>query len=37
MDKLLKNKKLILIIIGIVLIELSGHGIFATVLRLFSS
>jgi hypothetical protein len=36
MDKLLKNKKLILIIIGIFLIELSGHGIFATVLRLFS-
>ena len=37
MDKLLKNKKLILIIIGIVLIDLSGHGIFDTILRLFSS
>ncbi len=37
MDKLFKNKKLILIIIGIVLIELSGHGIFATIVRLFNS
>ena len=37
MDKLFKNKKLILIIIGIILIELSGHGIFATIVRLFSS
>ena len=35
MDKLFKNKKLILILIGIVLIELSGHGIFAKIFRLF--
>jgi len=31
------NKKLILIIIIIVAIELSGHGIFASAIRLFSS
>jgi len=31
------NQKLILIIIAIVAIELSGHGIFASLFRLISS
>ncbi len=35
MNKLFKNKKLLLIVIGIILIELSGHGIFASISRIF--
>ena len=34
---LISNKKFVLIIIAIVAIELSGHGIFASLFRLISS
>ena len=35
-EKFIKNKKLLFIILGIILIEFSGNGIFSTIIKLFN-